>query len=135
MELREFKGQPKLVERVQRLTLETMPQSLLLIGPKGCGKHTLCSLIAKQLGVQVVELTDKLDSQAVADLYERAVPTVYMVVAGQLSPRAQSSLLKIIEEPVSGAFFIILSDTAVDTLSTLSNSILLSRWLNWLTIL
>ena len=121
MELREFKGQPKLVERVQGLTFDTMPQSLLLMGPRGCGKHTVCSLIAQQLGMSIVELTEKLDDQFIAELYQRAVPTIYLVVANQLSSRAQSSLLKIVEEPVSGAFFIILSESAADILPTLSN--------------
>lgn len=121
MELGEFRGQPKLVERLQRLTLSSMPQSLLLVGPRGCGKHTLCSLIAQQLGVEVVEITEKLNAQFISELYERAVPTIYMIVANQLSSKAQSSLLKIVEEPVSGAFFIILSETVADTLPTLSN--------------
>ena len=114
-------GQPKLDDKLNNLTLDNLPQSLILLGDRGCGKHTLCSMIAQKLNMEIIVLDNKLESEDIDEIVNRPYPTLYVIDSTGVSPKFQNSLLKNIEEPSVGSYFIILCERANSLLPTLVN--------------
>ena len=59
-------GQHKLVEFINKLTLDSCPRSMILNGEFGSGKHTLCELLKNHLGLELRDISDQIN----ADLLE-----------------------------------------------------------------
>ena len=117
----DFIGQPKLLEKLNKLTLDSLPQSLFLIGERGCGKHTFYNLIVNQLQVDSNEITSGLNDEDAALILDNPLPTIYLVNVDELTPKAQATLLKIVEEPTPFTFFILLCTSVNKVLPTLLN--------------
>ena len=114
-------GQEKLLKKVEKSNLDTFPQSLILLGDKGCGKHTLCNFIAQHLNIEMVMLDSKLEKEDIEEIINRPYPTLYIIEATNLSTKFQNSLLKTLEEPFTGSYFIIICENLTSLLPTLVN--------------
>lgn len=97
----------------------TIPQSILIHGPYGMGKTSIARILAKAI---VSNDSDILEMNAAAargidDIRELAESTVFSGLSGnkvyildelhQMTQQAQSALLKEIEEPRPGIYFIL----------------------------
>ena len=116
-----FIGQRNLIERVNSLNLDSFPRSLMLIGDKGCGKHTLCEYIANKLGLEMVILDNKLTDEMVEKITFSPFPTLYIVNVDEALIKTQNTILKLVEEPLKNTYIILLSEDATKVLDTLLN--------------
>jgi DNA polymerase III delta prime subunit len=115
-------GQESLIKELKSYNILTFPQTLMLVGERGCGKHLLISeVISPHLKLDVIDITNNISYDTIAEVYIKAVPAIYLINASSLSIKNQNSILKFIEEPVSNSFIIILSEDTGFLLDTVVN--------------
>ncbi len=115
-------GQKRLLNVINNYTIKTFPKTLLLIGEKGCGKHTLANYISTEvLKIPTIDITDILSDATFDEIYRKAVPNIYLVDLNKCTEVQQNLLLKITEEPPSNSFLILFTESANNLLNTLLN--------------
>lgn len=115
-------GQPDAVEMLTRLFKQNkVPHALLFSGPSGCGKTTLARIVKDKL--QCVGSANFFEINAASSRGIDEIRNIEMKInlapmggrsrvwlideAHQLTPAAQDSFLKILEEPPSHAYFLL----------------------------
>ena len=114
-------GQEKLTAKINKLNLDTFPHSLLLVGSKGSGKHTICDYISKHLELDIIDITDKISLDTITDITLRSEPAIYLIDGSLLSEKKENVLLKFIEEPLKNSFIVILCEFEEQLLPTIRN--------------
>ncbi len=122
---------------------EKLPHALIFEGPEGCGKKTLAKMIAakiepefsdkimkmlspdvtihgaedgkKSVGISVIR---EIRASSAITPQELSVRFFIIDMAHTMTTEAQNALLKILEEPPKGVFFILLSQNASALLAT-----------------
>lgn len=110
--------QDELLQIILSYSLDTFPHSVLLLGPQGCGKHTLLNIIQSKLNINVENITNHLTYDYLLDLTIRTSPYLYIIEASQLTIRQQNIILKFLEESTSNSFVVVISnhDNLLDTI-------------------
>ena len=54
-------GQDSLISKINNLTLDSFPRSIILVGEKGSGKHLICSYISQKFELDVIDISLSLD--------------------------------------------------------------------------
>ena len=121
-----IKGQDKLLDRINKFNYETFPQSSIIEGTTGCGKHTLVNYISDKFNVPIEDISGKVSNDMIMDIYTKPNPTLYVIDMLQLNKSkridiVQNSLLKFIEEPPTNSKVIILCENKDNLLSTIQN--------------
>ena len=111
-------GQIKLLEQFNTFTFENLPQTIMLVGESGCGKHTLISMLSAKFSVGIENISDKLTYEKIVDLFLNPNPMFY-VVDKDTTPQEQNALLKFIEEPPAIAKIVLLAETEKAFLDTI----------------
>lgn len=114
-------GQDRLNKLLENISVDIMPRSLILSGPKGCGKHLFCSLLQEKLNIPVSDITDKLDFEFIIELYTRTTPNIYIIDSTNIMQKEQNRVLKFLEEPLKNSFIIILCESLNQLLDTVIN--------------
>lgn len=63
-------GQEKICTKIDNLTLDQFPRSLMLVGAGGGGKHLICKYIAEKFSLTAVDITDTLNLETIEELYK-----------------------------------------------------------------
>lgn len=123
--------------------IENPPQSLILIGSHGCGKKTLLLSLALEIVnnistniVDIVPLEDKkqisIDQirnlKSLMKLTHRGSRVVLIPNAEKLTQEAQSSLLKLLEEPPSRTYFLLACPSSNSLLQTIRSRSVIWRF-------
>lgn len=121
-----IKGQDKLLDRINKFNYETFPQSSIIEGTTGCGKHTLVNYISDKFNVPIEDISGKISNDMIMDIYTKPNPTLYVIDMFQLTKSkridiVQNSLLKFIEEPPTNSKVIILCENKDNLLPTIQN--------------
>ena len=115
-------GQEKLLNIIDTfLDSNNLPQSLLLVGDKGCGKHTIASYIAKRLGLEIRDISSKVSDEYLSDIYLAVTRYIYLLDFSCISFKSQNSLLKFIEEPPKNCYIIGVCENKTQILPTTQN--------------
>ena len=114
-------GQSKLLNRLDNLTLDNMPRSLLLLGEKGCGKHLYLDLISKKLSLAKLDITDTLSFDYILEIYSRTTPSIYYIDIDKFTEKKQNVILKLLEEPPVNAYIVLLASDKSLLLGTIIN--------------
>ena len=114
-------GQDFILDKIDNYTLDTFPHTLLLEGDVGSGKHSICKYVAEHLGLEYCELLTNADRKDIDDIQFKPYPCLYVVDLTNIILKYQNSILKILEEPPTGAFFICLCTSASLVLPTILN--------------
>lgn len=117
----EIRGQSSLVNKIDSLNLNTFPHSLLLLGEQGCGKHLISNYISMHLGVEIKTIDNKITAEDVENIMLRPYPCIYLIELDSMLPKAQNSLLKLIEEPLAGTFILGISCNQRNVIPTILN--------------
>lgn len=119
-------GQNKLIYRLNSYTFEDFPRSNLLIGEKGCGKHTLIKTMCDKFGITMVEMTYSISDEYISSLYTKPEPAVYVIDINALARTGrylnkENAILKFVEEPPMNAFIFILVEYDSQIIETIKN--------------
>lgn len=99
----------------------SLPNCIVIHGPKQSGKKTLARYIADAVGYDCIFLDNKVDSiREMIDLSSNlANPTLFVTYASDMSAGAKNSLLKITEEPPKNVHICLVAYSESDVLPTL----------------
>ena len=114
-------GQKKLLDKLEKFNLDNFPRSVLLLGDKGCGKHTYLNLIKDKLNLPLFDITDVVDFDYILNMYSRSILTMYYIDIDKFTEKKQNVVLKLLEEPPANAYLIILCSDKSLVLPTVLN--------------
>lgn len=114
-------GQEKICRQIDDLTIDSLPRSLMLVGPRGAGKHLIVDYISDKFSLKVLDITTTLDQEYIEELYNRVEPYLYLIRANELSVKDENTILKFIEEPLKNSYIILLAETDIGLLQTILN--------------
>lgn len=114
-------GQIKLQQYINSLNFGNCPHTLLLQGKRGSGRHLITEQLGKSLNIELMDITKNVNLDFLNSLVERTLPLLCMVDIGKITEREQNILLKIVEEPYSHLFFILIFETESQIIETLHN--------------
>ena len=114
-------GQEKLLNKLKSFSLNTLPHTILLVGKKGCGKHTMVNELSSYFDVDVVDISDEINNDVLVDIYLRTFKLFYLIDVEKITERNQNTLLKILEEPPKNAYMILISTSNGSLLNTVLN--------------
>ena len=115
-------GQQRLINEIKSYNIKTFPQTLLLLGNRGCGKHLLVNqVISPHLKLDVIDITKNISFEYILEVQLRAIPAIYLINTTLITEKEQNVILKFIEEPVSNSFIILLTEDKNQLLDTVLN--------------
>jgi DNA polymerase III delta prime subunit len=115
-------GQVNLINKLKSYTIDNFPQTLLITGEKGSGKHSLVrEVISPHLKLDIIDITDNISFEYILQIQLRVIPSIYLIEVSSLTEKEQNIILKLIEEPLSGSYLILLSNSKFDILPTIIN--------------
>lgn len=114
-------GQEKICTKIDSLSLDEFPRSLMLIGEKGAGKHLIVDYISNKFNLTVLDITTTLDQESIEELYNRVEPYLYLIRANELSIKDENTILKFLEEPLKNSYIVLISETDIGLLQTILN--------------
>ena len=115
-----MQGQPSLTNFIQKITFDTLPRSLILSGPTGCGKKLFISELSQKLNLDLNYLSE-INLDILDTIQSRAIPMLYIIPDDLLTTKNQNTLLKFIEEPNPLAFYIIVTSKLNSIIETIRN--------------
>ena len=107
--------------RILNQLLSVLPDTTLLEGPSGCGKHLMASEIAENYNLPLIDITECISDVYISQMHLRAVPTLYLIDLNKLSEKEQNVALKCIEEPSETFKIILLTNGREGVLNTIIN--------------
>lgn len=114
-------GQRILLNKLNNITLDNFPRSLILFGENGCGKHSYLNLISNKLNLDVIDMTESISLDYINEIYFKTNPHIYMIDASKISIKEQNMLLKLIEEPLKNSYIVLLCENKHSLLPTILN--------------
>lgn len=115
-------GQKNLIEKINQYTIDTFPRSVIIIGEKGMGKHTLVDYIKSQIvQLPLIDMTGNISDEYIDEIYRNPNPAIYMIDLSEMTEKSQNVLLKFVEEPLNNSFIIILAENKNVVLNTIIN--------------
>ena len=114
-------GQEKICYKIDNLSLDDFPQSLMLVGPKGSGKHLIVEYISTRLTLTTRDITTTLDQESIEEIYNRVEPYLYIINANELTVKDENTILKFVEEPLKNSYIILLAETDIGLIQTIIN--------------
>ena len=114
-------GQNRIRNLIETSNLDNFPNSLIISGEKGSGKHTVCNLISSKLNLQVIDISEKLTQEMIDEIYTRVEPYIYVITSDKLNIKNQNSILKFLEEPLKNSYIILLVENKNMLLPTILN--------------
>ena len=115
-------GQHKILDGLEAKTFSSFPNSLILCGDSGCGKHLLCSIIQEKFNdIEFIYVDSKINYDFVEKCYLSNIPKIYVLNAEELSVREQNAILKLFEEPPSQMKLILIIENLSSLLPTIIN--------------
>ena len=117
----EFIGQLKLLNKINNYSIQTLPKTLLFLGPKGCGKHQIVNYIKNKFGLDLVEIDDKVDADILSEFSHKTIKTLYLIDLNKFTEKQQNQFLKFIEEPSDTVYTLLIAESEIGILPTILN--------------
>ena len=114
-------GQEKLKAIFNQFNAKTLPRTILLLGPSGCGKHTFARYLAEQFSLTTQFIDESIDTDKLNEISFKPVYTLYIIDLGLFDEKKQNQFLKFIEEPGQYAYVILLANSTLGILPTILN--------------
>lgn len=117
----EIKFQDKLLNYINGFNISTLSHTILLKGTLGSGRHLICNYISKKFELNIVDISKKLDEDTFSNICLSTIKNLYIIDIDNLLEKEQNSLLKILEEPNSYSYFILIARNSSKILPTIIN--------------
>lgn len=114
-------GQDKLIDKIKSINMDNLPHSLILLGDKGSGRHTIFNMIVDKMQLPFFDITDKLSQELIDEIYLKIEPIIYLINIDDISLRESNMILKMVEEPLKNAFIIFIGKTRSGIIPTILN--------------
>lgn len=114
-------GQDILINKINILTLDNFPKSLILLGSEGSGKHLIFDLIRNKLGIPYFDITNSISRNTIDEIYLKVEPTLYLIEIDLVTTKEENMLLKLVEEPLDNAYIIFIAKNKSTIISTILN--------------
>lgn len=114
-------GQSKLMSIINMYSKQSLPKTLMLIGPYGCGKHTIAKYLAEKLELDYLEIKENTTSADLENYLYSTIDTLYVIDLNNFSEKQQNQFLKFIEEPSKSTYILLMSNSEVNVLNTVLN--------------
>lgn len=115
-------GQKNLLNKLNSYNIDTFPRSVMLIGEKGSGKHTVIDYIKENIvKLPLIDISKDLSADYINAIYRNPNPMIYLIDLNDLTEKQQNVILTFIEEPLSNSFIIILTENKNTVLNTVIN--------------
>ena len=106
---------------IKRIEENSLPQSILLSGPAGSGKHSLVNILKDKMQLEVVDITDSIDYDFILSLYLSTRKYIYQIDTDSLSVKNQNEILKFLEEPPSNCYIFLVCNNLSNVIDTVVN--------------
>ena len=113
--------QDSLLKFIDNSSLDSLPRTLLVQGPKGCGKHLLASYLKNKFNFLLQDITNCVCLDLVNEIYSRVEPYLYILNVDEISIKDQNVLLKILEEPFKNTYFFLMTEDVQFVIDTIKN--------------
>lgn len=116
-------GQKNILEKINQYNIDSFPRSIMLVGEKGMGKHTIVEYISENIlrNFPVLDISENLSDDLIDNIYRNPNPTIYVIDLSLITEKEQNIILKFIEEPLINSFIILLSENTNTVLNTVLN--------------
>lgn len=93
----------------------------MLLGERGCGKHTFVSEISKTLTIPLVDITDDISLETINKAMLEPMPVIYMIDSSSITVKEENTILKFLEEPMKNTYIVILCENKNGLIETVVN--------------
>lgn len=127
-------GQKVIEDRLSEYDFSSFPQSNLVIGDKGAGKHMFIDMVCEKFSLSCEDISEDISKELIDDLYLRTGRSVYVIDIVKLAKKhryinKENALLKFIEEPPMLSKVFILVENKAQIIDTIINRCVLWEFL------
>lgn len=114
-------GQDRLLSLIDSYTIDTFPNSFILLGEYGSGRHTILNSISTKFNLQNKDITDSINYETIEDIKITPIPSLFVIDISKINIKEQNIILKILEEPNKNIFFGLVVENINLVLETVKN--------------
>lgn len=115
-------GQNKLLSKIDAYyTMNSLPKTMMFIGPFGCGKHLVAKHVAETFKLDYKEINEDISNTELEDYQYSTINTLYVINLNEFTEKQQNIFLKTLEEPSKSVYFILLANSEAGVLNTILN--------------
>lgn len=114
-------GQNKLIEKLNSYSLDTLPKSILFLGPTGSGRKTIIKKLADRLNLEIVSISEKVNQEKLIEYQQDINKKMYLIDLNDFTEKQQNYFLKLIEEPSTNAYIALIAESEIGILDTILN--------------
>ena len=93
-----IKFQEEIVKFIESNSLRTLPHFIILVGEKGCGRHSLCSCISSMYNVGIKDISENITLETIQEIEDAVEAQLYLIDGEKVEQKQQNVLLKTLEE-------------------------------------
>lgn len=116
-----IKFQDELLNTINSFTSDTLPHSIILKGKAGSGKHLICDYICGLFDLSRIDIKDSINSDLLIGMYAFNLRYLYVIDIHSLLTKDQNSLLKVLEDSPTNAYYILIVNDEDILLPTIEN--------------
>lgn len=115
-------GQTKLLSKIDTYyTMNSLPKTLMFLGPSGCGKHLVAKYVAETFKFDYVEINENVSASDLEDYLYSTLDTLYVIDLNKFTEKQHNTFLKFIEEPSKSVYVILTATSEAGVLPTILN--------------
>ena len=114
-------GQIRLLNTLNKYTVQALPKTMLFIGDIGCGKKTFAKYLANRLSLDFVEIEESVNAEDIQSFMHSTISTIYLINLDNFTEKLQNQFLKFIEEPSKTVYVILTTSAEATVLPTILN--------------
>ena len=115
-------GQTKLLSKIDTYyTMNSLPKTMMFIGPTGCGKHLVAKHVAETFKLDYKEINEDVSNTELEDYQYCTIDTLYVINLNNYTEKQHNTFLKFIEEPSKSVYVILTATSEAGVLPTILN--------------
>lgn len=114
-------GQTSLIKKLEKYSLDTLPKSLLFLGPTGSGRKTLIQHLAEKLNLEIINISNKIEAEQIIEYQQSVNKKIYLIDLNDFTEKQQNQFLKLIEEPSKNVYIMLIAESEIGILETILN--------------